>query len=41
MKIQYDIIVGQYKVIYAQATLRYANLLDKDLTTNADYKARA
>jgi len=37
MKAQYDIIVGQYKVIYAQNALRYANLLDKDLATGADY----
>jgi hypothetical protein len=33
--LQYDIIVKQYKVLYAQATLRYANLIDKDLATNA------
>ena len=35
MQTQYNAIVKQYKVLYAQATLRYANAIDKDMATNA------
>jgi hypothetical protein len=34
MKAEYDKIVAEYKVTYAQATLRYANLVDKALATS-------
>jgi hypothetical protein len=31
MNVQYDLILHQYKVLYSQATLRYANKIDMDL----------
>ena len=33
MQTQYNNIVKQYKILYAQNTLRYANLIDKNLRT--------
>ena len=36
MTTQYDVILKNYKILYTQATLRYANLIDVDLAGNKD-----